>query len=224
MMALVSAWHVSGRILRRMPRRAWWRGRRGQFMLLTMLPLSLVGGLLVLRVYPTEQPTYLAGILGWTSVLVAVAVAWLSERWRGGVPLLRGAVLCVLLMGIVTYAQRSAARADALFPQAWYYRTLERIAADIAQRSAGDTVRVAHELWPQQRGYAWVPAWHTVDARYRLGMSLDFILLAHHGLVNTNVNPFGTDEAAAFIVRFAPDVGERVPLLIAGQMALLPGR
>lgn len=183
--------------------------RSGRVLLLALLPGAFVAGLLVLRVYPTEQPTYLAGLQGWTTVLVAVGWVWALERLL--TPRLTNAVLLtgliiIALAGSFTYTQRRILGRVNLFPQATYYGTLVA-AADFIAQQAGDaaTVTIRYELWPEQRGYWWVPAWSLVDDRYRLGMALDFVLRVEHGLVNTNTDAYGRADQPDFVVTYATD-------------------
>lgn len=203
-------------------RHLWWGGWAGQMSLLLALPLTLVGGMLVLRVYPTENASYLAGVQGWLVVLTSAALGVLATRWRWlHVPVL-ALVIAACVVSVVHHQQRLSARDATLFPRAWYYSTLHAVAGRIAEAIAPQTaVTVGYALWPQQRTFDWVPAWGLVDPRYRSGMALDFVLLADYAVINQNTDRYGVAESPDFIVTFAPDVGERAVLFEVNGLALI---
>jgi hypothetical protein len=203
-------------------RRQWWGGWAGQMVLLLVLPLTLVGGMLVLRVYPTENASYLAGVQGWFVVLTGAALGVMATRWRWlRVPVL-ALVIAACVVSVAHHQQRLSARAAALFPRAWYYSTLHTVAGSIAEAIAPQTaITVGYALWPQQRTFDWVPAWGLVDPRYRSGMALDFVLLSEYGIINQNTDRYGVAKSPDFVVTFAPDVGERAVLLEVNGLALI---
>ncbi|PMB48382.1 hypothetical protein CEN41_01260 [Fischerella thermalis CCMEE 5330] len=217
-------WGVGRRVVRRVPRRAG-RGWAGQMTLLLALPLTLVAGMLVLRVYPTENASYLAGLQGWFAVLTGAALGVMMTRWRWlRVPVL-ALVIGACVVSVVHHQQRLEARQEALFPRAWYYRTLHALADHIAASIApARTVTVGYALWPQTRTFDWVPAWGLVDRGYRAGMSLDFVLLAEHGIQNLNTDPYGVADAPDFIMVFTPDLGDRRAVIEVNGAALLDTR
>ncbi|MFQ3645986.1 MAG: hypothetical protein SNJ54_01205 [Anaerolineae bacterium] len=206
-------------------RRAWWRGWAGQMTLLLALPVTLVGGMLALRVYPTENASYLAGLQGWFVVLTGAALGVLMTRWRGlRVPVL-ALVMAACVVSVVHHQQRLGARDATLFPRAWYYRTLHALADHIAEAIApAKTVTVGYALWPQTRAFDWVPAWGLVDRGYRAGMALDFVLLAEYGIQNLNTNPYGVADDPDFIMVFTPDLSGRRPSFEVNGAALLDTR
>jgi hypothetical protein len=217
---------VARRVLRRQPRRTWWQGWAGSAVLLLTLPASLTVGMIVLRVYPADNTTYLEGIQGWLIALTGAAVGIVGQRWRRlRLPLL-AAVIAMCALSAFNQHQRLEARRSLQFPQAWYYTTLQTLAATIAEGvPRGGTVSVGYALWPQQRTFDWVPVWSLVDSRYRLGMALDFVLLAEHGVTNLNQDPYGIAEDPQFIVKFAQDVRpDEAPRLVVNGMALIDVR
>ena len=206
--ALVVALVGTIRVFRKQRWRTIWQGRAGKTLLLVGAPIVYVLMLLVLRVFPTEQPSYLTGLNAWVLVGSVIGLEWLLTRCipqkRIVTVLLLGVVMISALFGSLTYTQRRAESKN-LFPAAWYYTTLKQVAATIAKNTDGKTVTVAYDLWAQQQGFWWLPAWNTVDASYRSGMALDFILLAEYGITNTNTNAYGLTENADFVVRFVSD-------------------
>lgn len=206
-------------------RRTWQRGWAGQMALLWALPVTLVAGMLALRVYPTENASYLAGLQGWFVVLTGAALGVLMARWRGLRALALALVMAACVVSVVHHQQRLEARQETLFPRAWYYRTLHALADHIAEAIApAKTVTVEYALWPQTRTFDWVPAWGLVDQGYRAGMSLDFVLLAEYGIQNLNTNPYGVADDPDFIMVFAPDLGGRRPSVEVNGAALLDAR
>ncbi len=206
---------------------ALWRAMRplNRISLLLALPAALVVGMLVLRVYPTENASYLAGLQGWFIALTGAALGIIAGRWRWlRLPVL-ALVIAACALSVAHHQQRLIGRDATLFPRAWYYRTLHAVAGEIAAAIAPrTTVTVGYALWPQQRTFDWVPAWGLVDPGYRSGMALDFVLLADYGVTNLNTDRYGVADAPEFLVTFAPDVGERRVRLEVNGLALIDTR
>ncbi len=204
----------------------------GRAVLLALMSAVFLGGMLITRTLPTEQPTYLMGLLAWGSVLVAWAIDTLltrlgALRWR--TMLLWGACVCVAMVSVGSRIERQATREDTLFPQAWYFNSVARVVDAIAQDwNSPNALTVAYDTLPEMRFQWWALAWHTVDARYRQTMAYDFLLLARHNLQNKNTSAIGTAETYDYLVVFTDGLSRyddgAYDVQILGKIALLKPR
>ncbi|MEO1287595.1 MAG: hypothetical protein AAFV93_07490, partial [Chloroflexota bacterium] len=86
------------------------------------------------------------------------------------------------------------------------YRHVEATVDYIAEDWDSDTVTISYDILPTMPNLWWVPAWHTIDPFYTMGMNFDFLLSYHHGIDNTNTDPVGTiqPDLADYIVIYTP--------------------
>jgi 4-amino-4-deoxy-L-arabinose transferase-like glycosyltransferase len=195
-------------------RRRGWRSalvaaRSGRYVLLLAFFGAYVAVLLLLRVYPSTQPTYLTSLFPLAVLLIAAALAGLAgvaKGWRAWAAVL--VVVCAYaLASTITRYDTVQQREGTVIPRVWYYGTLRQAADFIASDWPQDTVTIAYDILPEQRAFWWVPAWHTVSPDYRMGMAHDFVLLAEHGVLNLNRDPVGAAAGADYIVVFSSGLG-----------------
>lgn len=91
------------------------------------------------------------------------------------------------------------------------YRHVEAAIDYIAEDWQGDeAITISYDILQDANNLWWVPAWHTIDPLYTMGMNFDFLLSYHHDFVNTNIDPIGTlDPALAdYIVVYTPSLSK----------------
>jgi 4-amino-4-deoxy-L-arabinose transferase-like glycosyltransferase len=192
---------------------------------LLLMVAVFVLGLAVARIYPSAQPTYLMGLLAWGALLCGWGVWACLGAWRWGRVL---AVLACVVVAFGTQAQRLArepARQEALFPQAWYFSQVASVTDAIAEAFGRDTtLTIAYDLLPEMRFQWWAMAWHTVDARYHLGMAYDFLLLSRHNIRNRNISATGTADTPDALIVLDEGLARHSDALTNGGRALRIGR
>lgn len=187
----------------------------GRFCLLIGFMLVYLAAMLVLRVYPSQQVTYLYGLTPLVIVCVCVALDTLVV-WLIGSARTRWLIVISLCVGFALLAGTTrlmvvTARQDNMIPNVWQYQNIRTAMLWIAADWQSDAAPViAYDLYREIRDYWWVPAWHTISTEYRMGMAHDFVLLAETGLTNANQAALGAAAEPDYIVLFAPGIARYV--------------
>jgi hypothetical protein len=193
-------------------RRLVWRWRvfsdsyEGQLLVLLGLMLVAIGMMMVLRVSPIQQPTYMVGFQSWVLLIsvwsltkaigfIQTSVMNLPEKTSLLAFVVVYAFVCVLTRDLRYRAN------DRLFPQVWYYDTVHEVVNWIAEDwQDAQAPTIAYDILREQPDMKWVLAWHSVSTDYRMGMSFDFLLYAYHGINNANQNADGLADQPDYIV------------------------
>lgn len=164
----------------------------GRALLVLLFHLVLLAGLVITG--NSTQRTYFIGLLA-PQLLIAGYAGWRLLHLRG--------LRVVVIMGVVLFAGINAVERVGRVVQHDYstptlfnasiYRHVSAVADAIAADWQGDAdaLVVSYDLLPEMRVFWWVPAWHSVDDGYRMGMHVDFLLHFEHGLRNLNRDPVG---------------------------------
>ena len=178
----------------------------GRNLFLLLIALGIVGGLILVRAGPQQQPSYFTGLIGLQFLMCSYAIVALKRRrhWRN--LLLISLVVFIGLTPLDRFARVSRHDRAAHSPlNLGLYRNINEAAGWIAADwREGTAVTVAYDLFPEMSYQWWVVAWNRVDESYRIGMALDFLLESGYGLRNRNQDPAGGAERPDYIVTTAP--------------------
>lgn len=177
----------------------------GRNLILLLIVLGTAAGLILARAGPAEHPSYYAGIVSLQLLICGYAAQALRGRFRLQ-RLLLAALLLLAGLGALDRVAR-VARHDPTQHSPLnlnLYTSHDAAAAWIASDWRGPAqLTVSYDMFPELAQHWWVVAWHRIDSSYRIGMALDYLLGAYHGLHNQNKNPAGLADAADYIVTSA---------------------
>lgn len=182
----------------------------GRALVLMVFLLVIVVGLIATGTPAWQNATYYTGIYSLQWVLVAYGLTRLPIHRRG---VLIGVL--VLVIGAVALwsterVMRLAAHDDNAYSayNAWLYRHIDAavdwVAQDWQRTAPADATMpvIAYDIMPAMRHFWWVPAWHTVDPLYRMGMSYDVLLASQHGIENRNADAIGYATNPDYIITY----------------------
>ncbi|MEM9955544.1 MAG: glycosyltransferase family 39 protein [Chloroflexota bacterium] len=155
-----------------------------------------------------DNSSYWMGFMSIQYLILAYAISLVPEQNR-----IINAIAVILLIAYVGLqtterSLRIIQHDDSQFSafNVSIYRHVEATVDYIAEDWDSDAVTISYDILPIMPNLWWVPAWHTIDPFYTMGMNFDFLLSYHHGIDNTNTDPVGTiqPELADYIVIYTP--------------------
>ncbi|MGJ3237177.1 MAG: ArnT family glycosyltransferase [Anaerolineae bacterium] len=180
----------------------------GRWLLLLIANLTIITLMILTRTI--NNSSYWTGLMSLQFLMIAYSTTLLPHR--------RTVTVGLLLVMIAYMGLQSGERVlrimqhddDSFSPyNIAIYRHVEATVDYIAQDwQGGDAVTINYDIIEDANYLWWVPAWHSIDPSYRMGMNFDFLLSYHHGIENRNLEPLGRTEPADYIIVYTPSLDQ----------------
>lgn len=181
----------------------------GKIVSLSLLGISYIVMLWLLKITPQTQSTYFIGLSAFVAVLLGVFL----EKLRRKLPfqtriqnqILVGVVVVMAVIGSAEPLTRIAFRDEmAMEPfNIWRYERIESVMAWIAADTEKSQIRISYDLLKDIPHFWWVAAFHAIDPAYRTGMAHDYLLKQQFQIMNENQSGDGLSENPDYIVVLA---------------------
>ena len=191
----------------------------GRMLVVALMVLACSTLLIGINATPKLQPTYYLGMFSWQMLLVAYGWLRLCALATRFIVRLTGqkvltawigfglfALVCGAMVTTSTVSRLQRLGADdpsAMTPlNRWRYDNVQAAVDLIAAAVTTDTPRISYDLLDDNRNLWWLPAWHSIDPLYRVGMAYDALLAEQYGIRNASATAIGLAPDADIIVTY----------------------